>query len=95
MARPKGTKNKPKADKAKEPVVTTPVEPVAPMPTKPHGHGVTVKEEFNPKPDMGTIKPPADGAKLCECLHRKDIHYGPSVDWCNTGGCQCQNFNAK
>ena len=94
MPRKKGVKNKPKD---KTPEVTTPpqAEPVAPTPTKPHGHSFTVKEEFDPKPDMGKIKPPADSTKICRCLHQKAMHYGPSTDWCNTGGCQCQNFNEK
>jgi hypothetical protein len=67
-------------------------EPVAPEPIKPQGHSFTVVEEWKPGPDMGEIKPPKDAELICDCLHKKAMHYGPDRDWCNTGGCQCQTF---
>lgn len=100
MGRPKGSKNKKAVEKEeKEVVKAAPV--VTPPPSKIVGHGVTVMETqpapeaWTPKPDMGKIKPPPPGHTLCECLHQKETHYGPDRDWCNVGGCQCQEFKAK
>jgi hypothetical protein len=101
MSRQKGSKNKPKEEPIVEEKSThlreaeAMIKAVAPAPTKPQGHGVTVVEEFSPKPDMGKIVPPSEGESICECLHKKAVHYGPERDWCNTGGCQCQSFNKK
>lgn len=51
------------------------------------------KEKWVPTPDMGDIKPPAEKEKSCGvCTHKKAVHYGSIKEWCNTSGCNCQEF---
>lgn len=53
-------------------------------------------QKWEPKPDMGEIKPKAPAEKECTCLHFGKTHYGPEgKTWCNVGGCNCQKFNEK
>jgi hypothetical protein len=74
--RPKGSKNKAKEE----------VKPVVVAP-KPIGHSVYI-----PTPDMGDIKPPPEGKKVCGCTHEKETHYGGARGHCNSSGCECLEF---
>lgn len=75
MARPKGSKNKPKEEVAPAPVVEV---------EKP-------KEAWKPSPDMGAIKPPSPSIDKCKtCGHERRFHYEGKADWCNLSVCQCQ-----
>lgn len=83
MSRPKGSKNKPKeVVKVKEPVVDE-IKNAA---------TASLKEIFNPKPDMGPVKPPPVGELICNCGHEKKLHFGGPRGWCNKTGCNCQGF---
>jgi hypothetical protein len=103
MARKKGSKNKKKAEPVKAEEEKSPylkeaealIKAATPKSSKPTGHGLTVKEDWKPSPDMGEIKAPPASATICECLHQKAHHYGPDRDWCNVAGCQCQSFNER
>ena len=63
---------------------------------RPKGSANKPKEEpevWSAKPDMGAIKPPAEGVKVCgNCPHQGATHYGGPRGWCNVGGCNCQEF---
>jgi hypothetical protein len=84
MARPKGSKNKPKAAQ-EEPVkflTKADVNPPVQIEAKP----------WSPKPEMGHIQPPTPAEKVCTCKHKGETHYGGPKGWCNVGGCNCQEF---
>jgi hypothetical protein len=82
VGRPKGSKNKPKEATPESAVVSKEVfdEP-------------TPEPGWEPKPNMGDIKPPKAEEFPCGCGHPKAMHYGPKTDWCNTRNCTCQRFN--
>lgn len=83
MARPKGSTNKPK----EEPVnLESKSGFLPPVPSSPS------PVEWKPAPDMGKIKAPEEAEKMCGCLHKGGVHYGGAKGWCNTGGCNCQEF---
>ena len=91
MGRPKGSRNKTKKAEKAEPVKFTTkadVTPAAPVEKSP--------VEWKPAPDMGKIKAPADAEKNCAgCPHKAGMHYGREKNWCNVGGCDCQEFSSK
>lgn len=88
MSRPIGSKNKPKEVKEVDPVKFTSKSDIMP-PVKVSPSPV----EWKPAPDMGAIKPPPEGDKTCGfCVHKGALHYGSVKRWCNTGGCNCQEF---
>lgn len=51
-----------------------------------------LEKKYVPKPDMGDIKPPPKQKSTCACYHEHSKHYGGPKDWCNVGGCLCQEF---
>lgn len=51
-------------------------------------------EPYQPKPDMGDIKEPPKRT-VCDCKHEHSKHYGGPKDWCNVGGCLCQEFKGE
>lgn len=53
------------------------------------------QKPWKPEPDMGSVKAPVPAEKACECAHLGATHYGGPKGWCNTGGCDCQEFKAK
>lgn len=59
---------------------------------KPKEEPVVAEPVYTPAPDMGTIQP---DKSTCECGHKKAVHYGPTREWCNTAGCECQDFISK
>ena len=79
MGRPPGSKNKPKVE-----AIPDAVPAIVESPTPP---------PWEPKPNMGDIKPPKAEELPCGCGHAKKDHYGPKTDWCNVNGCRCQRFN--
>ncbi len=83
MSRPKGSKNR-----SKESTGIPPIESIREA-------KVPEAKPWKPEPEMGEIKPPKETEKLCICEHKKEMHYGPKTDWCNTRGCQCQRFECK
>lgn len=84
MARPKGSKNKPKVKPVK---FEQKADVVAPVKVE------KSPVEWKPEPDMGSIKPPAEAEKDCAgCLHKGTKHYGGPKGWCNVGDCRCQEF---
>ena len=85
MSRPKGSKNKPKEIVKVKNVAVDDIVEATPK---------SLKEIFQPKPDMGAIKPPPAAEFKCNCSHEKKLHYGGAKDWCNVTGCKCQEFKS-
>ncbi len=46
---------------------------------------------YQPKPDMGNIKPPSE--TICKCTHEKEFHYGGQYGHCNRPSCPCLKFS--
>ncbi len=68
-------------------------EPFKEEKAKPVGHSVAVVESYQPKPDMGDIKPPPESKTICKCGHEKEFHYGGQYGHCNRPSCQCLKFS--
>lgn len=97
MAWPKGVERK---VTKKEEAAVPKVEPAKEVvPSRLVGHPIAeVKTAYEPRPDMGGIKPPAKADEPCDnCKHVQGMHYGPTeapeITWCNVAGCKCQAFS--
>lgn len=88
MARPKGSKNKKIAVIGKEIKEGTP-------PISKKDSAATTSESFVVRPDMGERKPPPDADLVCECGHKKLVHYGSQYNWCNSENCRCGAWTQK
>lgn len=60
---------------------------------------VTAATTFNnmwvPKPDMGEVKPLPDAESICECEHKRIVHYGSQHNWCNAQNCRCAAWTPR
>lgn len=104
MGRPKGLKNKvteSKKQDVKPDVVSNEKEnkedsiTITAPNTKKVKSATTYSEMWTPKPDMGNIVPPPDSDDICECTHKKIMHYGSQHNWCNEQNCRCSAWSKE
>jgi len=50
------------------------------------------KKHIEPEPKAPAKK---EASVLCECGHFSNLHYGSELNWCNQGGCNCQEYKVK